>query len=117
VQLLLHLSATCATIGLESPDSVLLRQAIGEARVSGVRFTVLGTLTMTVGAGNSPAVLGTRQRTLLASLLLSANAPVSSNALAEAVWDGLPPPGAATTLRSHVRRLRVSLGPASRIPR
>jgi DNA-binding SARP family transcriptional activator/tetratricopeptide (TPR) repeat protein len=57
------------------------------------------------------AVTGGRQRALLASLLLSANAPVSGHALAEAVWDGSPPPGAATTLRSHVRRLRRALGP------
>jgi DNA-binding SARP family transcriptional activator len=27
------------------------------------------------------------------------------------VWDGSPPPGAATTLRSHIKRLRQALGP------
>jgi DNA-binding SARP family transcriptional activator len=44
-------------------------------------------------------------------LLLSANVPVSCDALADAVWDGAPPAGAPTTLRSHVRRLRQALGP------
>src|ERR1035441_9260160 len=63
------------------------------------------------GARDPVVVPGARQSALLASLLLSANAPVSCDALAEAVWDGSPPPGAATTLRSHVRRLRVALGP------
>jgi DNA-binding SARP family transcriptional activator len=53
----------------------------GEAWVSDVRFALPGTL------------------------LLSANVPVSSGALAEAVWDGVAPPGAATTLGSHIRRL------------
>jgi DNA-binding SARP family transcriptional activator/Tfp pilus assembly protein PilF len=79
--------------------------------VSGVRFALLGTLTVADDAGDPIAVSGARQRALLAGLLLSANAPVSSETLAEAVWDGSPPPGAATTLRSHIRRLRQALGP------
>jgi DNA-binding SARP family transcriptional activator/tetratricopeptide (TPR) repeat protein len=79
--------------------------------VSGLRFALLGTLTLVNGAGHPVAVPGARRRALLASLLLSANVPVSSDALAEAVWDGSAPPGAATTLRSHVRRLRQALGP------
>jgi len=79
--------------------------------MSGVRFALLGTLILAGGAGDPVAVSGARQRALLASLLLSANVPVSSGALAEAVWDGSPPPGAAATLRSHIRRLRQALGP------
>jgi DNA-binding SARP family transcriptional activator/tetratricopeptide (TPR) repeat protein len=79
--------------------------------MSGVCFALLGTLTLADGVGDPVVVSGARQRALLASLLLSANVPVSSSALAEAVWDGSPPPGAATTLRSHVRRLRQALGP------
>jgi DNA-binding SARP family transcriptional activator/tetratricopeptide (TPR) repeat protein len=79
--------------------------------VSGVRFGLLGTLTLANGAGDPVAVSGARQRALLASLLLSANVPVSCDALAETIWDGMPPPGAATTLRSHVTRLRRALGP------
>jgi DNA-binding SARP family transcriptional activator/tetratricopeptide (TPR) repeat protein len=79
--------------------------------MSGVRFALLGTLVLVDGAGNLVAVSGARQRALLASLLLSANMPVSSDALAEAVWDGSPPPGAAATLRSYIRRLRRALGP------
>jgi DNA-binding SARP family transcriptional activator len=81
--------------------------------VNGVRFGLLGTLVLAYGAKAPVAVSGPRQRALLASLLLSANAPVSLDALAEAVWDGSPPPGAATTLRSHVRRLRQALGPGA----
>jgi DNA-binding SARP family transcriptional activator/tetratricopeptide (TPR) repeat protein len=77
----------------------------------GVRFALLGTLMLAHDAGDPVAVSGGRQRALLASLLLSANVPVSADALAEAVWDGSPPAGAAATLRSHIRRLRQALGP------
>jgi DNA-binding SARP family transcriptional activator len=76
-----------------------------------MRFALLGTLMLVDDAGDPKAVPGPRQRALLASLLLSANVPVSSDALAEAVWDGSPPPGALTTLRSLIRRLRSALGP------
>jgi DNA-binding SARP family transcriptional activator/tetratricopeptide (TPR) repeat protein len=48
---------------------------------------------------------------LLAALLMHAGDPVAADALAELVWDGSPPPGAAVTLRSHVARLRRVLGP------
>jgi DNA-binding SARP family transcriptional activator len=76
-----------------------------------VRFGLLGTLALTDDADRSVAVPGARQRVLLASLLLSANTPLSLDALAEVVWDGSPPASAAVTLRSHVKRLRRALGP------
>jgi DNA-binding SARP family transcriptional activator len=72
-----------------------------EARVSDVSFALLGPLMLTDGAGRPMAVPGPRQRVLLAALLLSSNVPVSSDALAEAVWDGLPPAGAQVTLRGR----------------
>src|ERR1022692_689869 len=99
---------------VRSAWNVLIRlrgRGDSEAWVSGVRFALLGTLMLDGGAGDPVVVPGARQRALLASLLLSANAPVSCDALAEAVWDGSPPPGAAVTLRSHVRRLRQARGP------
>jgi DNA-binding SARP family transcriptional activator len=52
-----------------------------------------------------------RLRVLLAALLLHAGDPVATDALAQIVWDGSPPSGAAVTLRSHVARLRRVLGP------
>ncbi len=72
----------------------------------GLRFALLGPMEMADQAGQLMPVPGTRQRVLLAALLLSANAPVSCDELYEAVWDGSPPAGAAATLRSHIRRLR-----------
>lgn len=54
-----------------------------------------------------------RQRVLLAALLLTPRVAVSSARLCDLVWDGRPPSGSAVTLRSYVKRLRQSLGPAA----
>src|ERR1022692_3237283 len=108
VQSRLHLRATW----LRSSWNIPVRcggSRDSEAWVSGVRFALLGTLMLDGGAGDPVVVSGVRQRALLASLLLSANVPVSPDALAEAVWDGSPPPGAPATLRSHIKRLRRAL--------
>jgi DNA-binding SARP family transcriptional activator len=52
------------------------------------------------------AVGGPRQRRLLGVLLVHRGAVVSGDVLAEAVFDGRPPPGARGTIRSYVARLR-----------
>jgi DNA-binding SARP family transcriptional activator/tetratricopeptide (TPR) repeat protein len=73
-------------------------------------FSVLGPLL--VREGNTvAAVPAARQRVLLAALLVRAGQVVAADTLAETVWDGAPPAGAAATLRSHVMRLRRVLGP------
>jgi DNA-binding SARP family transcriptional activator/tetratricopeptide (TPR) repeat protein len=71
-----------------------------------MRFSLLGPLVVTDSAGGQLRMAGPRLRVLLAALLLHANTPVPADDLAEMVWDGSPPPGAAATLRSYVRRLR-----------
>jgi DNA-binding SARP family transcriptional activator/Tfp pilus assembly protein PilF len=76
-----------------------------------VRFVLLGPLALIRDAGERTTIGGARLRILLAALLLQANNPVSADALADAVWDGAPPTGVATTLRGHVLRLRRALGP------
>jgi DNA-binding SARP family transcriptional activator len=52
-----------------------------------------------------------RLRALLAALLVQAGRVVPVAELAEQAWNGQPTPGAAVTLRSYVKRLRVALGP------
>jgi DNA-binding SARP family transcriptional activator/tetratricopeptide (TPR) repeat protein len=52
-----------------------------------------------------------KQRVLLAALLVRANQAVSFDQLADIIWDGAPPPGAHTTVRTYVNRLRHALGP------
>jgi DNA-binding SARP family transcriptional activator/Flp pilus assembly protein TadD len=79
-------------------------------------FGILGPLL--VDDGNSVvAPPAARQRVLMAALLVQAGHTVPADTLAELVWDGAPPAGAAITLRSHVMRLRRVLGPkaASRV--
>jgi DNA-binding SARP family transcriptional activator len=76
-----------------------------------VRFALLGPLVVTDDSGQQASPGGSRIRVLLAALLLQAGTPVSAESLAEAVWDGRPPPGAIQTLRSYVGRLRRTLGP------
>ena len=76
-----------------------------------MRFALLGPLAVVDDAGERVSLSGPRLRTLLATLLLHANTPVSTEALAEAVWDAAPPPSAGETLRTYIRRLRHALGP------
>ena len=61
-----------------------------------MQFALLGSLTVIDDDGDRVAPAGPRLRVLLAALLLHANTPVSADALAETVWDGSPPPAAAT---------------------
>ena len=61
-------------------------------------------------AGRELAIGGRRQRGLLALLVLERGRPVSSERLADELWDGKPPAGFETTLRSYVSRLRGVLG-------
>ena len=74
-----------------------------------MRFALLGSLVVADGSGQHVALGGPRLRILLAALLLRAGNPVPVGELAEMVWDGSPPSGAVTTLRSYVRRLRRAL--------
>jgi DNA-binding SARP family transcriptional activator len=75
-------------------------------------FGYLGPVLIRVG-DTAAAMASPRQRTVLAVLLARAGRPVAVDELAEFVWDGRPPGGAADTLRSYVMRLRRSLGPAA----
>jgi DNA-binding SARP family transcriptional activator len=60
--------------------------------------------------GRSFQVTAPRQRAVLAALAVRAGDVVRADALAEAVWDGVPPTSWQVTIRNYVRRLRVTLG-------
>jgi DNA-binding SARP family transcriptional activator len=64
-----------------------------------------------VRAGQELPLGGPRQRAVLALLLVEAGHVVPAGWLIEELWRGGPPPGAATTLRSYVSRLRALLAP------
>ena len=70
---------------------------------------VLGPLEVALD-GREVAVSGLRRRALLVRLVVSANEVVPSGRLIEDLWDGAPPPGAASTLQSHVSVLRGLIG-------
>src|SRR5262249_56566030 len=61
--------------------------------------------------GRELALGGPRRRAVLALLLVAGGRVVPAERLAEELWAGSPPPGAAGTLRSHVSRLRALTGP------
>src|ERR1051326_3322945 len=75
-----------------------------------MKFGLLGPMLVHDG-DQGIAIPAARQRVLLAAMLVRAGRVVAAGELAELVWDGMPPPGSAATLRSYVKRLRQVLGP------
>ena len=70
-----------------------------------VEFHALGGVRVTAD-GAEVNVGGPRQRRLLAALLIHRNEVVSVDRLTDAVFAGEPSPGAATTMRSYIARVR-----------
>ena len=80
-----------------------------------MQFSVLGPLRVVAGNGDEPIVVSAaRLRVLLAVLLWRMNQPVPVDELAEMIWDGAPPAGAAAAARALVMRLRRVLGEQAR---
>ncbi len=73
-----------------------------------MELLVLGRPAVAVSRGQT-TILGDRQQRLLAGLVLHAGRVVSTDRLIEIVFAGDPPPGATTTIRSYVARLRRTL--------
>jgi len=63
---------------------------------------MLGPLEIHNGDGAPVAVAGPRLRGVIARLALAGGQPVSTVALAEAVWDGAPPIDVANALQTLV---------------
>lgn len=73
-------------------------------------FGVLGPLQVMAGDSGQPgAISAARLRVLLAVLLWRAGQPVSTDELAELVWDGVPPSRVSDATRALVMRLRRRL--------
>jgi DNA-binding SARP family transcriptional activator/pimeloyl-ACP methyl ester carboxylesterase len=77
--------------------------------VSQVELCVFGPVTAQ-GPSGPIALPRAKERTLLAALALFHGRVVSTDRLADAVWADWPPAGAEKVLRTHVHRLRSSLG-------
>jgi YVTN family beta-propeller protein len=74
-----------------------------------MRFAVLGPLSVSMDSG-TVSLGGRKQRTLLAVLLLHANAVVPRDNLLDALWAERRPPSASDSLDTYVYRLRKQLG-------
>ncbi|GHC73249.1 AfsR/SARP family transcriptional regulator [Streptomyces flavofungini] len=73
-----------------------------------MEFRLLGGVSVATEAGELP--LGpAKRRSLLATLLLRPNYPVSVQRLTEALWDDEPPARARGVIQGHVSRLRTLL--------
>jgi len=73
-----------------------------------IQFGLLGPLEARLG-GRALPLGGTKQRGVLALLLLRANEVVSSDRLIDELWGAKPPTTAATALQVHVSQLRKAL--------
>jgi predicted ATPase/DNA-binding SARP family transcriptional activator len=80
-----------------------------------VRVAILGPLEVHDDNGAVIAVAGARLRGLIARLALAGGQPVSTGALAEAVWDYDPPADVANALQTLVSRARRALGGPSAV--
>ncbi len=74
-----------------------------------MNFRILGPLEVT-NDGKTLPLGGTRQRAVLALLLLHANEVVSTDALVDRLWGGRPPRTATKALQVYVSNLRKRLG-------
>jgi len=74
-----------------------------------MEFRILGPLEV-ADDGRLLALGGTKQRALLALLLLRANEVVSRDRLIDELWGGSPPDSGKTALQVHVSQLRKALG-------
>ena len=74
-----------------------------------MEFRILGPLEVLDGGQNVP-LGGSKQRALLAFLLLHANRVVPRDRLIDELWDATPPETARTALQVHVSQLRKALG-------
>lgn len=80
-----------------------------------VEFRALGPVQ--VLRGGSPLDLGPPQRkVLLARLLMAEGRSVTTSKLITCLWRHEPPPGAVSSVRAHISRLRSVLDPTRKGP-
>lgn len=73
-----------------------------------MEFRILGPLEVLAG-GRAMALGGSKQRALLALLVLHANETLAQDRLIDELWGDHPPATAAKTVQAHISRLRKAL--------
>lgn len=81
-----------------------------------ISLFVLGPVRVSVD-GVDLSLAGTKERTVLVSLLLHENRMVSDHRLVHLLWDLNPPATSAAQIHTYISRLRAKLAPATRIVR
>ena len=76
-----------------------------------LHYRLLGPLEVVDDDGRRIDVGGRQPRILLAVLLVAGGRRVAVDAMADAIWSGVPPASATGTVQSYVSRLRRRLGP------
>ena len=76
-----------------------------------VSFGVLGPVTAWDGAGDELALRGPRHRAVLARLVIARRRVVPVELLVDDLWEGAPPAGATSAVRTFVAALRRALEP------
>jgi DNA-binding SARP family transcriptional activator len=87
----------------------LAAERLQTVAASPVEFRLLGSFEVRDNGGRE-VVLGPKQQSLLAILVLHRGEAVPADRLIEDLYGGSPPPSAAKSLRAHVSRLRKALG-------
>ena len=75
-----------------------------------MEFRILGPLEV-VSEGQTLEISSPQQRALLVLLVLNANRVLSSDSIADRIWDGRLPDSGTKALAFHVSRLRDALAP------
>jgi DNA-binding SARP family transcriptional activator/WD40 repeat protein len=88
---------------------------VAGSEAGALRFAVLGPLSVQTD-GHDLAIGGPKERAVLAALLAADGAPVSIDALIDAVWGDSPPRSAPRTIHSYIARLRSTLGASDEGP-
>ena len=70
---------------------------------------MLGPLVISRDGGEEILISGQRRRALVIRLLVSRGQAVPTESLMEDIWEGAPPPGASSTIKSHISHLRKLL--------
>src|SRR5262249_1578971 len=96
------------SILLRADEWVITLADISTSGTQAMRYRILGELEI-VGANGALQTAASRQRIVLATLLLEANHMVPMNRLVDAVWDGAPPSTARSQIQICVSALRRAL--------
>src|SRR3954454_18536447 len=100
--------STSSSRAVSSSTGATLPQAGFNAITGAMDFRILGPLEVVDGAAALP-LGGSKQRALLALLVLHANETLSAARLIDELWGEWPPVTATKALRVHVSRLRKTL--------